>query len=143
MTYRIGIDVGGTFTDLVLVRPAGSIRLGKASTTPQGQSLGVREAIGTLAAPDGTAVRTGLRRLAQFGTESLAVVFMFSFINSAHERRVRELAAEECPGMHVSLSHEVMPSAPEFERTSTTLVNAYVAPRIERYLARLVERLRG
>ena len=51
---------------------------------------------------------------------------MFSFINPAHERRVREIAAEECPGVSVSLSHEVMPSAPEFERTSTTLVNAYV-----------------
>src|SRR5262249_2495654 len=43
----------------------------------------------------------------------------------------------------VSLSHEVMPSAPEFERTSTTLVNAYVAPKIQRYLGRLVERLQA
>src|SRR5262249_7551001 len=42
----------------------------------------------------------------------------------------------------ISLSHEVMPAAPEFERTSTTLVNAYVGPKIERYLSRLDERLR-
>jgi N-methylhydantoinase A len=69
-------------------------------------------------------------------------VFMFSFINSQHERRVHEIAREECPGVSLSLSHEVMPSAPEFERTSTTLVNAYVAPKIERYLGRLVDRLR-
>jgi len=91
---------------------------------------------------DEDAVRAALRRLKQLGLESLAVVFMFSFINPAHEQRVREIAREECPGVSVSLSHEVMPSAPEFERTSTTLVNAYVAPKIERYLGRLVERLR-
>jgi N-methylhydantoinase A len=63
------------------------------------------------------------------GVESLAVVLLFSFVDPAHERRVREIAAEELPGVMVSLSHEVMPSAPEFERTSTTLVNAYVGPR--------------
>jgi N-methylhydantoinase A len=67
---------------------------------------------------------------------------MFSFVNSAHEKRVREIAAQEYPDMAVSLSHEVMPSAPEFERTSTTLVNAFVGPRIDRYLSRLVDRLR-
>ena len=99
---------------------------------------------GTVVTPlDEAAVRAALRRLAQQGTESLAVVFMFSFVNPAHERRVREIAAEECPSLHVSLSHEVMPAAPEFERTSTTLVNAYVGPKIERYLQRLVDRLRG
>jgi N-methylhydantoinase A len=76
------------------------------------------------------------------GVESLAVVLLFSFVNPAHERRVRELAAEELPGVMVSLSHEVMSAAPEFERTSTTLVNAYVGPKIERYLSRLDGRLR-
>src|SRR5207249_6449565 len=69
--------------------------------------------------------------------------FLFSFVDAAHERRVREIAAEELPGVMVSLSHEVMPSAPEFERTSTTLVNAYVGPRIERYLGTLDRRLRA
>src|SRR5439155_4918436 len=57
-------------------------------------------------------------------------------------RRVREIAAEELPGIMLSLSHQVMPSAPEFERTSTTLVNAYVGPKIGRYLGRLEARLR-
>jgi N-methylhydantoinase A len=113
---------------------------------PRRRRIGVPERLdyeGHVVTPlDEDAVRAALRRLAQLGTESLAVVFMFSFINSAHERRVRELAAEECPGLPVSLSHEVMPSAPEFERTSTTLVNAYVAPKIQRYLTRLVDRLR-
>src|SRR5262245_42868314 len=77
------------------------------------------------------------------GVDSLAVVLLLSFVSRAHERRVREIAAEELPGAMVSLSHEVMPSAPEFERTSTTLVNAYVGPRIERYLSRLDARLRA
>jgi len=92
---------------------------------------------------DEAAVRAALQRLQKQGTQSLAVVFMFSFINPQHERRVREIAAEECPGLSISLSHEVMPSAPEFERTSTTLVNAYVGPKIDRYLGRLVEALRN
>ena len=56
---------------------------------------------------------------------------------------MREIAAEELPGVMLSLSHEVMPSAPEFERTSTTLVNAYVGPKISRYLSRLESRLRA
>jgi N-methylhydantoinase A len=114
---------------------------------PRRRRIGVPERLdyeGAVVTPlDETAVRAALRRLAQQGTESLAVVFMFSFVNSAHERRVREIAAEECPGLHVSLSHEVMPAAPEFERTSTTLVNAYVGPKIERYLQHLVDRLRA
>src|SRR6185436_6089680 len=92
---------------------------------------------------DEEALRAALRRLRKLGVESLAVVFMFSFVNPRHERRVREIVAEELPDVSLSLSHEVMPSAPEFERTSTTLVNAYVAPKIERYLGRLVERLRA
>lgn len=232
-SYRIGIDVGGTFTDLVLARPDGSIALAKSPTTPDDQSRGVLDGIALLAAGetlalgallartsaivhgtttadntmiemsgavtglittaghrdeielrrgfkediwnpaiappppiaprrrrigvperldfegavvtplDEEAVRAALRRLVRLGAESLAVVFMFSFVNPAHEKRVREIAAEECPQLALSLSHEVMPSAPEFERTSTTLVNAYVGPKIQRYLQRLVDRLRG
>src|SRR5690606_37961236 len=91
---------------------------------------------------DEAVVRRAPERLALQGVESLAVVFMFSFVNPALERRVREIAAQEFPQMAVSLSHEVMPSAPAFERTSTTLVNAFVGPRIDRYLSRLVDRLR-
>ena len=58
-------------------------------------------------------------------------MYLFSFVNPAHERRTREIVLEEFPDVeHISLSHEVMPRGPEFERVSTTLVNAYVAPRI-------------
>src|SRR5204862_7019826 len=63
--------------------------------------------------------------------------------SATHELRARELILEGFPDdEHVSLSHEVMPRAPEFERTSTTLVNAYVAPRIAAYTGRLTEKLR-
>jgi N-methylhydantoinase A len=230
-TYRIGIDVGGTFTDLVLVRD-GALVLDKHPTTPRDQSEGVLGGLRQLAAREGVtldellartdlivhgtttadntmiemsgavtglvtseghrdeieirrgykediwdpafppprpicerrqrygvperldfegnvvtpldedAVRRALRRMQRQGVESLAVVLLFSFVDPAHERRVRELAREELPGAMVSLSHEVMPAGPEFERTSTTLVNAYVGPKIERYLSRLDGRLR-
>jgi N-methylhydantoinase A len=71
-------------------------------------------------------------------------MYLFSFVNPDHERRTLELIREEYPDVeHVSLSHEVMAAGPEFERVSTTLVNAYVAPRIARYTSRLVDSLRS
>jgi N-methylhydantoinase A len=74
---------------------------------------------------------------------SIAVMYLFSFVNPAHERRTREIILEEFPDVeHVSLSHEVMPRGPEFERVSTTLVNAYVAPRIASYTTQLQDKLR-
>jgi N-methylhydantoinase A len=113
---------------------------------PRRQRYGVPERLdfeGNVVVPlDEDAVRRALRRMKRQGVESLAVVFLFSFVDPTHERRVREIAAEELPRVMVSLSHEVMPAAPEFERTSTTLVNAYVGPKIERYLSRLDARLR-
>ena len=82
------------------------------------------------------------RRLRAQGIESVAVCLLFSFVNPAHELRVREILAEEHPRARVSLSHEIMPTAPEFERTSTTVVNAYVGPQVGGYLDRLSQRLR-
>uniref|UniRef100_UPI002FE064EC hydantoinase/oxoprolinase family protein n=1 Tax=Rhabdothermincola sp. TaxID=2820405 RepID=UPI002FE064EC len=92
---------------------------------------------------DEEAVRAGVRRLAKLGCSSLAVMYLFSFVNPEHELRTREIIQEEFPGAeHISLSHEVMARGPEFERVSTTLVNAYVAPRITRYVTNLSEKLR-
>ena len=92
---------------------------------------------------DEDAVRRAARRLRDFGVTSIAIVFLHSYLNPEHELRARELVLEEYPEVElVSLSHEVYPKPPEFERTSTTLVNAYVGPPIVRYLARLEERLR-
>jgi N-methylhydantoinase A len=93
---------------------------------------------------DEDAVRRGVQRLKKLGVRSIAVMYLFSFVNPAHERRTREIVLEEYPDVeHISLSHEVMPRGPEFERVSTTLVNAYVAPRIAKYTASLQEQLRA
>lgn len=230
--YRIGIDVGGTFTDLVLVRPDRSLHLDKTATTLDDQSEGVLTGLKRLAKHEGLslkallgqtdrivhgtttadntmiqmngavtglitsdghrdeielrrgfkediwdpsappppaiaprrrrvgvperldfegkvvvpldedAVRKAMRRMKLQKVESLAVVFLFSFINPRHEKRVREIAKKELPRVDVSLSCEVMPRAPEFERTSTTLVNAFVGPKIKKYLGKLERQLR-
>ena len=213
--YRVGIDVGGTFTDLICVTPEGRVLLDKTATTPEDQSVGVMNGLALLAEREGTeliefcslievlvhgtttadntmiemdgaitgmlvteghrdeiemrrvhkeqiwdpsypapvpiarrrariplpqrmdylgeellaldetAVRAGVQRLKQLGVESIAVVFLFSFVDPSHELRAREIILEEYPEVaHISLSHEVMARGPEFERTSTTLVNA-------------------
>ena len=230
--FRIGIDVGGTFTDLVLVRPDRSIHLDKTATTLSDQSKGVVTGLRRLAKSEGLslkelltqterivhgtttadntmiqmngavtglitsdghrdeielrrgykeniwdpgappppaiaprrrrigvserldfegkvvrkldedAVREAMRRMKRQKVQSLAVVFLFSFLTPKHEKRVREIAKKELPGVDVSLSCEVMPRAPEFERTSTTLVNAYVGPKIKKYLGKLETSLR-
>ncbi len=232
MSYRIGIDVGGTFTDFVLAGEAGRVRLLKVPTTLDDQSLGVMGGVALLAAGEGLeprqllertdlvvhgtttadntmiemngalcglltteghrdeieirrgykediwdpsypppipiarrrhrygiperldfrgqvvkaldeeAVRRAARRLRKQGVDSIAVCLLFSFINPAHELRIAEILAEEYPEARVSLSHQIMPTAPEFERTSTTLVDAYVGPRVEGYLSRLENALR-
>jgi N-methylhydantoinase A len=231
--YRVGVDVGGTFTDLICITPEGQVVLDKTPTTQPDQSVGVLTGIAQLAAGfgidtqafcatleafvhgtttadntmiemsgaitgllateghrdeielrrdhkeniwdpafpppdpiarrraripipercdfeghvvlalDEEAVRRGVQRLMKLGVESIAVCFLFSFVNPDHERRARQLILEEFPDVrHISLSHEVLPRAPEFERMSTTLVNAYVAPKISAYVDRLVEQLR-
>jgi len=232
--YRVGIDVGGTFTDVICVSPSGDLLLDKTATTPRDQSEGVMNGLAQLADAVGTplaefcaslealvhgtttadntmiemngaptgllvteghrdeiemrrghkeeiwdpsypgpppiarrraripivermdfegnvllpldeeAVRRGVQRLRKLGCTSIAVMFMHSFTNPAHEERAREIILEEFPEVeHISLSHEVMPRAPEFERVSTTLVNAYVAPRIAAYTGQLTEKLRA
>ncbi|HEY4946992.1 MAG TPA: hydantoinase/oxoprolinase family protein, partial [Acidimicrobiales bacterium] len=232
MSYRFGIDVGGTFTDCVLLRPDGSVLLEKAPTTPEDQSVGVLAGLAQLAVAEGLtveqmmaqartivhgtttgdntmiqmsgaptgllvtegfrdeiefrrcykeeiwdpafpppdpiarrrvrleipermtaegevetaldeqAVRKAVARLRAFGVTSIAVSFLHSYLNPAHELRAGELIVEEFPDVEmVSLSHQVLPKPPEFERTSTTLVNAYVGPPIARYLGRLSDRL--
>ncbi|HXY93558.1 MAG TPA: hydantoinase/oxoprolinase family protein [Acidimicrobiia bacterium] len=231
--YRIGVDVGGTFTDLVLARPDGSIRLEKSPTTPDDQSDGVLAGLELLADgeglsleellagtativhgtttgdntmiqmngaraglicsqgfrdemdirrgykediwdaalpapepiakrrvrisvperldPDGNvvvaldeeAVRKATARLRGFGVESIAISFLHSYVNPVHELRARDIVRDEYPDVTmVTLSHEVLPRAPEFERTSTAVVNAYVGPVIARYVHRLERRLR-
>ena len=230
MTYRVGIDIGGTFTDFALLKDD-SLVLEKTLSTPEDRSLAVLEGLEKLAArealslgdfldkveaivhgttiadntliemngavtgllttegfrdelelrrgykediwdvrllppkpiaprrrrltvperilADGSvrtaldeeAARKAVRRLKKQGVESVAISFLFSFVNPAHEKRVAEIVAEEMPEAQISISHQVLPRAPEFERTSTTVVNAYVGPRVTAYLDQLVKRL--
>lgn len=91
---------------------------------------------------DEQAVRDCCQKLKKQNVESVAICLLFSFLNPAHEKRVAAIVAEEMPGVHLSISHQVLPRAPEYDRTSTTVANAYVAPRVTSYLEKLDVRLK-
>ncbi|MBI2371455.1 MAG: hydantoinase/oxoprolinase family protein, partial [Deltaproteobacteria bacterium] len=86
-------------------------------------------------------VRQAVRRLRGQGVEAVAVCYLFSFVNAAHEERTAQIIREEVPGWRISLSSRVLPVIREYPRLSTTVLDAYVGPIIERYLLRLAERL--
>ena len=91
---------------------------------------------------DEKGVRKAAARLRSLGVTSIAVVFLYSYLNPVHELRASDIILDEFPDLELlSLSHEVYPKPPEFERISTTLVNAYVGPPIVRYVDRLEEAL--
>ncbi|HEY4919959.1 MAG TPA: hydantoinase/oxoprolinase family protein [Xanthobacteraceae bacterium] len=90
---------------------------------------------------DETALRDTIRTLKAEGVESIAVCLLFSFLHPAHERRVREIIAEDMPGCGVSLSCEVLPQIREYFRLSTTVINAYLQPILARYIGELEARL--
>ncbi|WP_137127177.1 hydantoinase/oxoprolinase family protein [Roseomonas sp. HF4] len=230
-TWRIGIDVGGTFTDVVCVASDGTTTLAKAASTPADQSEGVLAGLGVLADRLGVAfvdllgrterivhgttvatnallerrgarvamltteghrdvieMREGLKparydlrlpaapalvarrlrlpvreRLRPDGrveipldrasldaaiatlraeaVEAVAVCFLHSWRDDAHERLAAEAVRAALPGVFVTTSAEVLPQIKEFERFSTAAVNAYVGPVVSRYLARLRGRL--
>ncbi|MEQ8661382.1 MAG: hydantoinase/oxoprolinase family protein, partial [Gammaproteobacteria bacterium] len=226
--YRLGVDVGGTHTDLVLLDEAdGSIEIEKVSSTPANPALGVLNGVnrfiakgkrpdaieffahGTtittnallemrgatvgmlitggyraiqeiqqqardgnpfdyffqrptplapqsltfdiggridfegneLAPLDEEAVRAAARALRDKGVSSVAIVYLFSYMNPSHERRSRELLLAEWPDAHVSLSSDVLPRIREWPRMSTTLVNAYLEPVLVHYIADLADGL--
>ena len=232
-TYRIGIDVGGTFTDLVAVDQNGTTTLGKSPSTPADPSIGVLEGLDVLAAAlgldrasllaqterivHGTTVATnallerkgarvwllttaghrdvlemreGLKpedrynlRLAapeplvprklrlgiteriradgsvltpldeasvvnaveamtRAGVTSVAICFLHAWRNAAHEAEAARIVRERMPGVFVTASSEVYPQIKEYERVSTTVVNAYVGPVVAGYLGRLEGRLK-
>ena len=69
--------------------------------------------------------------------ESVAICLLFSYLDPAHERAIAERLREELPDVHVSASHEVLPRFREYERCSTTTIDAYLSPLLGRYLERL------
>ena len=225
--YRVGIDIGGTFTDMLLVGEDGTAVIGKTLTTPSDPSLAVENALrpvlenssvktggrGTLIhgttlvtnalierkgaltallttagfrdaveigrehryelydlnldlpkplvprhlrfdvpermAADGLVIealdeaylRKLVTELRDKGIKAIAVCYLNSFRNPAHEKRTAEIIAEVAPKIRVSLSSEVVAEIREFQRTSTTLANVYVQERVSDYLAQLQARL--
>jgi len=86
-------------------------------------------------------VRLAARKCRKRGIESVAVVYIDSFMNTDHEKRTREILEEELPDVDITVSHEVLPQMLEFERTCTTVLNAYISPILKNYLRGLYDRL--
>jgi N-methylhydantoinase A len=227
-TIRIAVDIGGTFTDIVLMSGNGVLHESKVSTTPADPSAavveGVRALLDELAMPPGdvaevlhgttvgsntllqrSGAATGLittrgfrdvleigrirmpemfdltwskpkplvprrhrlevaeriaadgsiveplqesdvvgttQRLVDAGIESIAICFINSYRNPAHEQRAEALIRALHPHLLVSASYAVLPEMKEYERTSTTVVNAYLLAAMQRYLTRLMDGLR-
>jgi N-methylhydantoinase A len=96
----------------------------------------------TLRPLDEAAAEAALRRLIESrGVEAIAVCFLWSFYNPAHERQVRDLLKRIAPGTYVTLSSEIAPVPGEYERTSTTVINAYAGQVTRDYLTRLEAQL--
>jgi 5-oxoprolinase (ATP-hydrolysing)/N-methylhydantoinase A len=226
--YRVGLDIGGTFTDLVLAHESGNLRWHKVLTTPRSPADGALRGLAELCAGAGiglaqvgavihattlvtnaiiehTGARTALfttegfrdtlemgkeqrydiydlflkypealvprrwrievreritrdgdirtpldldkvrgkvARLVRQGIESIAVCFLHAYKNPAHEQAVQRLIETEFPQLTVSSSNEVSPEIREFERTCTTVCNAYVQPLVDRYVGQMDEALR-
>jgi N-methylhydantoinase A len=224
---RVGVDIGGTFTDLVFLRPDGKLDRRKRPSTPADYSRAIVEGVteyceearlkgrsisevvhattvatnailerkgartgllttegfrdvlelrrmriplsydlgwkkpeplveralrlvvrermdargNVLTALDLASVDSAIEELADSDVEAVAVCFLHSYRNAGHEREVGKRLRARLPHMHVSLSSDVLPEMLEFERTSTTVVNAYVAPLIAQYLERLRDAL--
>jgi N-methylhydantoinase A len=77
--------------------------------------------------------------LGESPVESVAVCLLFSYLEPAHERAIAERLRSALPDVHVSASHEVLPQFREYERCSTTVIDAYLSPLLARYLGRLVD----
>ena len=90
---------------------------------------------------DEEALRATLRAMARQEPASIAVCLLFSFLHPQHEERVGAIIAEELPGCSVSLSSDVLPQIREYYRLSTTVINAYLQPILERYIGNLDRRL--
>ena len=108
---------------------------------PQRRTIQVSERVGSrgeVVHPlDDAETRRRLAVLKDAEAESVAVCLLFSFVNPAHELRLRELIREVAPSAHVYLSCETLPQIREYPRLATTAVNAYVAPTVIRYIERL------
>ncbi len=90
---------------------------------------------------DESSVRAAVAAMIEQGCESIAVCLLHAYRNPVHERRVRELILAMAPDIPVSLSSDVLPELKEYERTTTTVLNAYSKPVASRYLTRVEQRV--
>lgn len=90
---------------------------------------------------DELAVRDAARRLQAAGVEAVAICFLYAFVDATHEAKAKSIVEAEMPGIFVSASHLVAPEFREYERLSTTVVNAYLGPVLARYVEKLGPRL--
>lgn len=90
---------------------------------------------------DEETVRGAITYLKEQKVESIAISLLFSFLNPAHERRIVEMCNDIFPEAYVSVSSEIAPEYREFERTSTTVINAYLQPIMKRYIQKLTQAL--
>ena len=108
------------------------------SLIPAGMRQEVQERIlhdGSVRTPlDEDSVRNAVRCLKAMGAETIAVCTLFSFINPAHEDRIKEIIQEEYPGVYVSASHDLVAEFREYSRMSTTMLNAYLGPVMKKYV---------
>jgi N-methylhydantoinase A len=81
-------------------------------------------------------------RVSDSGAESVAICLLFSYLDASHERALAERLRSELPDVHVSASSEVLPQFREYERASTTVIDAYLSPLLSRYLRRLADAAR-
>ncbi len=112
---------------------------------PEGLRLQVPERCrhdGSVEIPlDEAAVRDAARQLKAAGVAAVAICFLYGFLRPQHEQIAARIVREEFPDAFISTSHEVAPEFREFERLSTTVVNAYLGPILQRYIQRLAARL--
>ena len=90
---------------------------------------------------DEAAFRQAVRALVAAGAQSIAVCFLYGFVRTEHEETAARILRDECPEVFSCVSHQVAPEFREYERMSTTVVNAYLGPVMQRYIRRLAERL--
>lgn len=86
---------------------------------------------------DDDQVRAHAEMLRSTGVAAVSVCLLYSFLNASHEQRIRDILAEELPGVYLSVSHEVLPEFREFERLSTVVINSYIGPVMAGYLSQL------
>jgi len=112
---------------------------------PRRDVLGVRERMDYEGVPvtplDEASLERAIELIRKREMEAVSVVFLNSFMNREHEYRTLEAIREALPGVYACCSYDILPELKEFERTSTTVVNAYLGPIVDRYLASLTERL--